>query len=276
MNLVVIGAGIDAVILQQLSLATEARSVERIDETAVRLRSVSPSDRVAAICSAARLDFGFVPDDRRLSSMGLFCTDMDSTLITIECIDEIADLAGRKAEVAAITELSMQGKVDFAESLRRRVGTLAGLDAAALEEVYDRRLRLSGGAEALMAALRRAGVKTMLVSGGFTFFTERLKVRLGFDYAFANELEVTGGRLTGRLVGDMLDAAAKASLLQRTRDQLGLAAGQTIAIGDGANDRPMLAAAGVGFAYHAKPVLRQAATHVIDHADLGAVVHFFA
>ena len=276
MNLVVIGNDIPAAILDELALVSGAGAIERIDDGAVRLRSVTPSDRVAEICAGARLDFGFVPEDRRLRSMGLFCTDMDSTLITIEFIDEIADLAGRKSEVAAITEASMQGRIDFTESLRRRVAALAGLDAAALQQVYDDRLRLSGGAEDLMRALRQAGVRTMLVSGGFTFFTDRLEARLGFDYAFGNELEIAGGRLTGKLVGAVLDADAKAALLTRTRDDLGLRAEQTIAIGDGANDRAMLAAAGVGIAYRAKPILRQAATHVIDHADLGAVVRFFS
>lgn len=275
MNLIIIGNELPAATVDALAEASQSQSMERIDASAVRLRSVTPSDRVAAICAAARVDFGYVPDDRPLRSMGLFCTDMDSTLITIECIDEIADIAGVKAEVAAITEESMQGRVDFTESLRRRVAALAGLDAAALDEVYRDRLQLSGGAEGLMRDLRSAGVRTMLVSGGFTYFTDRLRERLGFDYAFANELEIDGGRLTGRLVGEVLDANAKAMLLARTRDALGLRPEQTIAIGDGANDRAMLAAAGVGIAYRAKPILRQRATHVIDHGDLSAVARFF-
>lgn len=275
MNLVIIGTDIPVAILDELATVSHARAIERVDDGAVRLRSATPCDRVAEVCAGARLDFGYVPEDRALASMGLFCTDMDSTLITIECIDEIADLAGRKAEVSAITEASMQGRLDFTESLRRRVAVLAGLDAAALQQVYDDRLRLSGGAEGMMHALQQAGVRTMLVSGGFTFFTDRLEARLGFDYAFANELEIAAGRLTGRLVGAVLDADAKAALLTRTRDDLGLRTDQTIAIGDGANDRAMLAAAGVGIAYRAKPILRQGATHVIDHADLSAVVHFF-
>ncbi len=276
MNLVVIGNHIPATILDELMHASGALAIEHIDDGAVRFRSVTPSDQVARICAGARLDFGFVPEDRRLRSMGLFCTDMDSTLITIECIDEIADIAGCRTEVAAITEESMQGRLDFTESLRRRVAVLAGLDAAALQQVYDDRLRLSGGAEGMLLGLQQAGVRTMLVSGGFTFFTDRLKTRLGFDYAFANELEIAAGRLTGRMVGDVLDADAKAGLLTRTRDDLGLRADQTIAIGDGANDRAMLAAAGVGIAYRAKPILRQGATHAIDHADLSAVVRFFS
>ena len=195
----------------------------------------------------------------RLSDYRLIAFDMDSTLINIECIDEIADMQGLKREVAAITEAAMQGEIDFRESLTRRVALLAGLPENALSEVFDHRLQLNPGAERLLQGLQRAGIRTMLVSGGFTYFTERLKARLGFDYAYANELEIVDGKLTGKVIGDVVDGEAKAAHLEHVRDELGLRPEQVIAAGDGANDIPMLRAAGFGVAYHAKPVLRDVA-----------------
>ena len=187
-------------------------------------------------CAQLGLDFGFVPPDRKLSDFGLVAMDMDSTLITIECIDEIADAVGVKPQVAAITAQAMRGEIDFPESLRRRVGLLAGLPASALDTVYDERLRLSPGAETMLAAARAAGLKTLLVSGGFTFFTSRLQARLGLDETLANTLEIIDGRLTGRLTGEILDAPGKAVWLEKIRLDLGLEREQVIAIGDGAND----------------------------------------
>jgi phosphoserine phosphatase len=181
---------------------------------------------------------------------------MDSTLITIECIDEIADMQGIKPQVAAITERSMRGELDFSASLRERVSLLAGLPESALEKVYQERLQLSPGAEQLLARCKENGIRFMLVSGGFTFFTERLKQQLGLDYAYANQLEVVDGKLTGRVVGDIVDAAAKQRLLIEKRTELGLRPEQVIAMGDGANDLLMLGEAGVGVAYRAKPVVQ--------------------
>jgi phosphoserine phosphatase len=208
--------------------------------------------------------------------MGLLAIDMDSTLISIECIDEIADLAGVKAEVSAITAAAMSGDIDYAESLRRRVGLLRGLDQDALARVYDERLLLSPGAETMLTAMRRAGVKTLLVSGGFSFFTERLKARLGLDYSLANVLEIEGGRLTGEVVGGVVDAAAKAATLRSVRDELGLPASRTIAIGDGANDLAMMAEAGMSVAYRAKAVVRGKADYALDYAGLDGVLNLFA
>ena len=221
------------------------------------------------------LDHAWLPEGRRLADFGLFVTDMDSTLINIECIDEIADMQGLKAEVAAITEAAMQGEIDFCESLSRRVALLAGLPESALGEVYEKRLQLNPGAERLLQGLRQAGLRTMLVSGGFTYFTERLQARLGFDCAYANELEVANGRLTGRIVGDIVDGAAKAAHLQRLRDELGLAEDQVIAAGDGANDIPMLRAAGFGVAFRPKPVLRDVAHCCLDHSGLDGILDLF-
>jgi len=216
-----------------------------------------------------------VPESRRLRDYGLFVTDMDSTLIGIECIDEIADMQGLKTEVAAITEAAMRGEIAFGESLTRRVGLLKGLDEGALARVYEERLTLNPGAEQLMRGLRQAGLRTVLVSGGFTYFTDRLKDRLGFDHAFANRLEVDNGRLTGRIIGDIVDAAAKRKVLESVRDEIGLLNTQTIAAGDGANDLEMLEAAAIGVAYHAKPVVRTRASYAISHAGLDGILNLF-
>jgi len=209
----------------------------------------------------------------RLADFGLIAFDMDSTLINIECVDEIADAVGLKAEVAAITEATMRGEIaDFKESLRRRVALLQGVPETALHEVYERRLRLNPGAEALVRACQAAGLKTLLVSGGFTFFTERLRERLGLDFTRSNVLEIESGRLTGRLVdqpwGDICDGAEKRRMLLETCARLGLQPRQAIAVGDGANDLPMMGEAGLGVAYHAKPAVRERAMVSIEDGGL--------
>jgi phosphoserine phosphatase len=174
--------------------------------------------------------------------------------------------------VSAITESAMRGEIDFAESLRRRVSLLEGLDQSALQRVYDERLQLSPGAETLLAAARAAGIRTLLVSGGFTFFTEHLKPRLGLDNTAANTLEVADGKLTGRVLGDIVDAQGKADWLNRVRTQLGLRKEQVIAMGDGANDLKMMAEAGVSIAYRAKPVVRAQASHALNQVGLDGVI----
>ena len=209
----------------------------------------------------------------RLADFGLIAFDMDSTLISIECVDEIAGVAGRKAEVAAITEAAMRGEIaDYKESLRRRVALLRGVPAAALQTVYDERLRLNPGADRLVAACKAAGLKTLLVSGGFTFFSDRVRDRLGIDFTRSNVLEVAGGALTGRMVdqpwGDICDGAEKKKMLLETCAAIGVDPKRAIAIGDGANDVPMMAAAGLSVAYHAKPKVRAAATVAIDDGGL--------
>jgi len=209
----------------------------------------------------------------RLADFGLIAFDMDSTLINIECVDEIAAAAGRKAEVAAITEAAMRGEIaDYKDSLRRRVALLRGVALAALEQVWHERLRFNPGAEILVRACQTAGLKTLLVSGGFTFFTERVCTQLGLDFARSNVLEIADGALTGRLVdqpwGDICDGEEKQRMLLQTCRQLGLAPAQAITVGDGANDLPMMAVAGLSVAYHAKPRVREQAHVAIDVGGL--------
>lgn len=209
----------------------------------------------------------------QLRDFRLIAFDMDSTLINIECVDEIADAAGRKAEVAAITEAAMRGEItDFKESLRRRVALLAGVPLAHLERIYRERLRLNPGAAELILACKAAGLKVLLVSGGFTFFTDRLRKQLALDFVRSNALEVVDGRLTGRLQpqpwGDICDGAEKRRTLLEVCSLIGCTPQQAIAVGDGANDVPMLGAAGLAVAYHAKPVVREHAHIVIDDGGL--------
>jgi phosphoserine phosphatase len=209
----------------------------------------------------------------RLADFKLIAFDMDSTLISIECVDEIADAAGRKAEVAAITEAAMRGEItDYKDSLRRRVALLEGVPVAALETVYRERLQLNPGAETLVHAAQRAGLKTLLVSGGFTFFTDRIRDRLQLDFTRSNVLGIEHDRLTGRLVdqpwGDICDGAEKRRMLLETCARIGCAPRDAIAIGDGANDLPMMGEAGLSVAYHAKPRVREQAMVSIESGGL--------
>ena len=271
MNLVVQGAPLAPDTLEALRAAAGATAVTALGPQACRLDNAHHTLPLAALCRDIGLDC-CATLERRLSDYGLFVTDMDSTLIDIECIDEVADLAGVKAEVSRITEAAMRGEIDFAESLTRRVAQLEGLPDSALTEVYERRLKLNPGAETLIVALKGAGIHTVLVSGGFTFFTDRLKTRLGFDAAHANALEVVDGKLSGRLNGPIVDAAAKAAVLRDARHRLGLTQEQTIAVGDGANDLLMLREAGLAIAFRAKPTLRAVADVCIDHAGLDGIL----
>jgi phosphoserine phosphatase len=213
----------------------------------------------------------------RLADFRLIAFDMDSTLINIECVDEIAAMAGLKEEVAAITEAAMRGEItDYKDSLRRRVALLRGVTVADMELVYTTRLQLNPGAERLVAACKAAGLKTLLVSGGFTFFTDRIRDKLGIEYTRSNVLEIESGpncgQLTGRMVdqpwGDICDGAEKRKMLLETCQRLGISAKQAIAVGDGANDLPMMSEAGLSVAYHAKPKVREQAMVAIDEGGL--------
>ncbi len=219
---------------------------------------------------------GFTPP-LKLSDFKLIAFDMDSTLISIECVDEIADAVDRKAEVAAITEAAMRGEItDYKDSLRKRVALLRGVTIADMEQVYTERLRINPGAAELVRACKAAGLKVLLVSGGFTFFSERVRQTLGIDFTRANVLEVESGpncgQLTGRMVdqpwGDICDGAEKRRTLLEVASLLGIEASQCIAMGDGANDLPMMGAAGLSVAYHAKPAVRAQAMVAIDEGGL--------
>jgi len=275
MNLVVQGPGMQPAFAAELARLAAARDLEQLAATAFRLHGATDNPAVRERCRELGVDCALVPEGRRFADLKLLAMDMDSTLITIECIDEIGDLVGRKPEIAAITARAMRGELDYPESLRERVALLDGLRLDALDRVYRERLQLSPGAEILVDACRKHGVKLLLVSGGFTFFTDRLKQRLGLDYTISNELELDGDRLTGRVAGRIVDADAKAARFREVAHSLGASREQTVAIGDGANDLKMLAEAGLSVAYRAKPVVKAKTDCALDFAGLDGVLHFF-
>lgn len=223
--------------------------------------------RIDFACDINQLPENFEPQQARL-----LISDMDSTLISIECIDEIADFLAIKPQVAAITEAAMRGEINFETSLQQRIELLKGLDDSALHHVYNERLTLNSGAEQLIAGLKKNNIKIALVSGGFTFFTDRLHDRLGLDYTLANELAFAHGHLTGLANKVIVGAERKAEFLHELCQQLAISPQQVIAMGDGANDLPMMAAAGLSIAYHAKPAVQQQANTALNHCGLDAVL----
>ncbi len=277
MDLVVQGPALAASDVAAIADLAGAQGIHALAgrEPAYRLSRVGSQQGVAEHCAAARIDHAFVPAELTRQRVRVVAMDMDSTLITIECIDEIADRVGIKRDVAEITAAAMRGEIDFAESLTRRVALLAGLPVAELARVYDERIGLSPGAEVMLSGFKAAGAKTLLVSGGFTFFTDRLKARLGFDATAANTLEIAADRLTGRIVPPIVDGEVKAARLTEMRERHTGADGIAVAIGDGANDVPMLKAADISIAYHAKAIARAQATYVIDYCGLDAVLNLF-
>jgi len=223
---------------------------------------------------------GFDPP-LRLADFKLVAFDMDSTLINIECVDEIAEAAGRKAEVAAITEAVMRGEItDYRHSLRRRLALLRGVPVQALEDVYSKRMRLNPGVEIFVRACQAAGLKTLLISGGFTFFSERIRTRLGLDFARANMLEIENGALTGLLIdrpwGEIVDGAEKRRVVLEVCELMGIDTSQAIAVGDGANDLPMMAVAGLSIAYHPKPAVQEQAMVSIMQGGMDRALELFA
>ena len=277
MNLILQGLDGDSARLERIAALAAPTSITRLGPNAVRCEQIAyspalrPTIEVAA--QAAQLDATYMMGQRALSEFKLVAMDMDSTLITIECIDEIADMQGLKPQVAAITEAAMRGELDFAASLKQRVALLEGLDASALQRVYDERLKLSPGAETMLAAVQKAGLKTLLVSGGFTFFTARLKERLGLDYTHANELEIVDGKLTGRVLGGIVDAEEKQRTVERVCAQMGITPSQAIVMGDGANDLKMMGIAGLSVAFRAKPVVRSQADVALNFVGLDGILN---
>ncbi|OIQ97398.1 phosphoserine phosphatase [mine drainage metagenome] len=274
MRLVVQGSAITYSHLSHIhQLCSTSVQFTQIAQHAYYLANQSVLPAVQQFCAEQHIDCAYVQDTQLMNKFSLCVMDMDSTLISIECIDEIADMVGIKPQVAAITERAMQGELDFAQSLRERVALLKGLQEADLMRVLSERLNLNPGAKEWIAACKKNNITTLLVSGGFTFFADRVKEMLGLDYAVSNTLEIIEGKLTGKVLGHIVDAQVKADQLVMLRDKLGLTSAQTIAIGDGANDLKMMAAAGVGIAYHAKPVVQTQATYALNYAGLDGVAN---
>ena len=272
MNLVLQGPSATPERLERIAALASPERVVQLSATAVRCENVDYSESlrqtIELAADAAELDATFIEAGRTLADFKLVAMDMDSTLITIECIDEIADMQGLKPQVAEITEAAMRGELEFSESLIRRVALLKGLDASALERVYTERLAISMGGEAMLAGVKAAGLKTLLVSGGFTFFTDRLKERLGLDYTHANVLETADGKLTGRVVGGIVDAGEKKRTVERICAEMGIGPEQAIVMGDGANDLKMMGIAGLSVAFRAKPVVRAQAGVALNYSGL--------
>jgi len=231
---------------------------------------------IDAACYGAQIDCAWLPSAPQLGDFKLLAMDMDSTLITIECIDEIADMQGLKPQVSAITEAAMRGELEFNESLTRRVALLKGLDGSALQRVFDERLQLSPGAENMLAAVKAAGLKTLLVSGGFTFFTDRMKATLGLDYAHSTLLEIVDGKLTGKVLGGIVNAEEKKLTVERVCAELNIAPSQAIVMGDGANDLNMMKIAGLSVAFRAKPVVRAQASVALNFVGLDGILPILA
>ncbi len=268
-TLVIHSADVDPRIIEQLE--SDLGSPAMRDRSSIRFKIKKKPD-VASLRMIMPHDVNLLPDNFNPDAIQLVISDMDSTLINIECIDEIADLAGLKEQVASITESAMLGQLDFSESLRQRVALLKGTSIDALAQVYNERLKLNPGGEELLKTLQEKNIQFSLVSGGFHFFADRLMARYKLNDTLANNLVIDSGKLTGELEGPIIDANAKADyLLQRCR-RLGIKPENVLAIGDGANDLDMLTVAGIGVAYHAKPVVQQQADCALNHSGLDGVL----
>ncbi len=274
-NLVLQAPTLERPQVEALATMFDGPVVESIGPGAYRLKAVPVREAVASWCEERHIDHAWMPEGRRFSDLKLLAMDMDSTLITVECIDELGDLAGKRAEIASITARAMRGELDYPASLRQRVALLAGLKESALARVYEERVKLTPGAQDLLSECKKHGLRLLLVSGGFTFFVERLRERLGIDYTISNVLQIDNGRLTGQVLGDIVDAEAKAARFREIAGQLAAEKHQTVAIGDGANDLKMMAEAGVSVAFRAKPVVRAQASCALNWSGLDAVVRLF-
>jgi len=279
MKLILQGLTAQPEVVKKIADLVSAQSITTLGKKVVRCDGVSTSatvlSEVAMLCLQSGLDYSFMQEDKKLSDFKLLVMDMDSTLITIECIDEIADIHGLKNEVAAITESAMRGELDFRESLTQRVALLKGLEASVLQQVFDERLLLSLGAKELLAGAQAIGLRTVLVSGGFTFFTDRLRQQLTFDVARANELEIKDDKLTGRVIGPIIDASEKRHTVEMQAQALGVPTSAAIVMGDGANDLEMMSVAGLSVAFRAKPIVRAQADVALNFVGLDGVLHMF-
>lgn len=280
MNLVVSG-DLDTAFLDAVGKQVRAARIIRLHPRACRFEAVEDRESlhptIEALCNGARIDHAWVESDARFASFDVLAMDMDSTLITIECIDEIADFIGKKDEVARITEATMRGEIkDFAESLRRRVALLAGADEAVLDSVFTQRLQLTTGARELIQAAKSAELYTLLVSGGFTYFTDRLVQLLGLNAGYANRLEIVNGRLTGNVIEPVFGPLQKADALDRVMATSHSREDRVIVIGDGSNDIPMMRRVRHSVSYHGKPAVVKAATHAVRYGTLATVLDYFA
>lgn len=240
------------------------------------LSKTAITDTLRPLSKTLQFDFAILEKTFQAQEFKLLAMDMDSTLITIECIDEIADFAGKKKEVSEITEAAMRGEIkDFSESLNRRVALLKGVPASSLNSVFEERLRLSPGAEELIAYAKSKGWKTLLVSGGFTFFTDKMKEVLGLDYTRSNTLEIVDGHLTGRVLGTIVDAQVKRETVLETCEMLGCESSRAIVVGDGSNDLKMMEIAGASVAFRAKPVVQEKTDFCINHGGLDSICKWF-
>ena len=280
MNLTLQGLNTNRADVEAIIALAQPQRVIDLGVHAWRCEGVAFNDalktHIDAACLVQQVDYAFVEAGRTLKDFKLVAMDMDSTLITIECIDEIADMQGLKPQVSEITEAAMRGEIEFNESLTRRVALLKGLDAGALQRVYDERLQLSLGAEKMLQAIQAAGLKTLLVSGGFTFFTDRMKSRLHLDYTHSNELEIVDGKLTGKVVGSIVNAEEKRLTVERVCAELGVSASQAIVMGDGANDLKMMGISGLSVAFRAKPVVRAQASVALNFVGLDGILNILA
>ena len=230
------------------------------------------ADTISDLRTQYSFDINLIPETFDAQQTKLLITDMDSTLINIECIDEIADFINVKPQVSEITEAAMRGELDFEGSLTQRVSLLTGLDVSSLEQVYNERLQLNPGAEKLVSELKNRGIKLALVSGGFTYFTHKLQERLGLDFTLANVLDIEDGKLTGKVVGGIVGAESKKHFLQHLAHELEISPQQAIAVGDGANDLKMMNIAGLSVAYHAKPAVQAQAATALNHCGLDGIL----
>lgn len=276
MNLIIQGLNVLNSDLRTLAKLTHADAIEKITAQAFRLTNANQTEELSEYCTEAELDFAFVDAHKKLSDFKLIAMDMDSTLLAIESIDEIADMHNIKPQVAEVTLQTMRGEISFEESLMRRTELLQGVHQDKLQKVFDERVRLSPGAERLLQQAKKHGLKTMVISGGFTFFTDRIKTKLNLDFAAANVLDIENGELTGKVVGKILGREGKAEILKQMQTQLNINREQLIAIGDGANDLGMMSEAGVSIAYHAKPIVKQHATYSINYVGLDGIVNLFS